>query len=163
RLKIVGRAEHEFVLAGRRWLPYDVQDAIEEEVPELTGATIAITTEGLAAGRLNVLLQASDDGSLATLEDRLTRALRARFGVEVPGADADGAAAEGLHLVEAQDQLVEVAVVAPGGVGTDHPLDPGPVHLPPGQLELVVAHRLVDAEVLGPDPGRLQHQRRVAG
>jgi phenylacetate-CoA ligase len=83
RLKILGRKEHEFVLAGRRWLPYDVQAAIEEDVPELAGATFAIATEGLAAGRLRLLVQAPDDASTATLEDGLIRHLRARFGVEV--------------------------------------------------------------------------------
>ena len=84
RLKILGRAEHEFVLGGRRWLPYDVQAAIEEEVPELAGATFAITTEGLAAGRLRLLLQAPDEGSsIAALEDGLVRRLGARFGVGV--------------------------------------------------------------------------------
>jgi phenylacetate-CoA ligase len=83
RLKILGRAENEFVLAGRRWLPYDVQAAIEEEVPELGGATFAIATEGLAAGRLRLLLQAPDGGSTAALEEVLSRRLRARFGVEV--------------------------------------------------------------------------------
>jgi len=83
RLKILGRAEHEFVLAGRRWLPYDVQAAIEEEVPELAGATFAITTEGLAAGRLRLLLEPPGGGSVPALEEVLTRRLRARFGVEV--------------------------------------------------------------------------------
>ncbi|MEW6472048.1 MAG: AMP-binding protein [Actinomycetota bacterium] len=83
RLKILGRAEHEFVLAGRRWLPYDVQAAIEEEVPELSGATFAIATEGLAAGRLRLLLQAPEAGSTAVLEEVLTRRLRDRFAVEV--------------------------------------------------------------------------------
>ena len=83
RLKILGRAEHEFVLAGRRRLPYDVQAAVEEEVPELAGATFAIATEGLAAGRLRLLVQAPDDGSTAALEEALTRRLRARFDVEV--------------------------------------------------------------------------------
>ena len=84
RLKILGRAEHEFVLAGRRWLPYDVQAAIEEAMPELAGATFAIATEGLAAGRLRLLVQApDDDGFAATVEEGLTRMLRARFGVEV--------------------------------------------------------------------------------
>ena len=53
--------------------------------------------------------------------------------------------------------------MAAGGVGPGHPLDPRAVHLPAGQLELVVAHGLVDGEVLGPDPGRLEHQPRVAG
>jgi phenylacetate-CoA ligase len=83
RLKILGREEHQFVLGGRRWLPYDVQVAIEEDVPELTGATFAIATEGLAAGRLRLLVQAPDEGSTTALEDGLTRHLRARFGVEV--------------------------------------------------------------------------------
>lgn len=84
RLKILGRAEHEFVLAGRRWLPYDVQAAIEEEVPELAGATFAIATEGLAAGRLRLLVQAPEDGaSPAALEAGLISGLRTRFGVEV--------------------------------------------------------------------------------
>jgi phenylacetate-CoA ligase len=83
RLKILGRKEHEFVLAGRRWLPYDVQAAIEEDVPELVGATFAIATEGLAAGRLRLLVQAPEEGSTAPLEDGLTRRLRTRFGVEV--------------------------------------------------------------------------------
>jgi phenylacetate-CoA ligase len=78
RLKIAGRAEHEFVLAGRRWLPYDVQAAIEEEVPELAGATFAITTEGLAAGRLRLLVQGPE-----AVEPALTRRLRARFDVDV--------------------------------------------------------------------------------
>jgi phenylacetate-CoA ligase len=83
RLKILGRAEHEFVLAGRRWLPYDVQAAIEEDVPELTGTTFAIASEGLAAGRLRLLVQAPAEGSTAAVEDGLTRRLGARFGVEV--------------------------------------------------------------------------------
>jgi phenylacetate-CoA ligase len=83
RLKILGRAEHEFVLAGRRWLPYDVQVAIEEEMPELAGATFAIATEGLAAGRLRLLLQAPEEGSPAVIEDTLTRRLRDRFAVEI--------------------------------------------------------------------------------
>ena len=83
RLKIFGREEHEFVLGGRRWLPYDVQVAIEDEVPELTGATFAIASEGLAAGRLRLLVQAPDDGSTAALEDGLTRRLGTRFGVGV--------------------------------------------------------------------------------
>jgi phenylacetate-CoA ligase len=78
RLKILGRAEHEFVLAGRRWLPYDVQAALEEEMPELAGATFAITTEGLAAGRLRLLLQAPE-----AVEEPLRRRLQDRFGVDV--------------------------------------------------------------------------------
>ena len=83
RLKILGRAEHEFVLAGRRWLPYDVQAAIEEHQPDLAGASFAISTEGLAAGTLRLLFQAPEDGSTAALEDVLVRHLSSRFGVPV--------------------------------------------------------------------------------
>jgi len=83
RLKILGRAEHEFVLAGRRWLPYDVQAAIEEEHPDLAGATFAISTEGLAAGRLRLLFQPPGDGSTSALEEMLIRRLGERFGVAV--------------------------------------------------------------------------------
>src|SRR5205807_8376100 len=50
--------------------------------------------------------------------------------IELGVVDADGDVAEGLHLIEAQDELVEVAVVAAPGVGPDHPLDPGPGRLP---------------------------------
>ena len=60
-----------------------MQAAIEEDVPELTGATFAIASEGLAAGRLRLLVQAPAEGSTAALEDGLTRRLGARFGVEV--------------------------------------------------------------------------------
>src|SRR5947208_378986 len=80
--------------------------------------------------------------------------------VEGPVVDADGDAAEGLHLVEPEDELVELPVVPAGGVGPGHPLDPRPVHLPSGQLELFVTHGLVDGEVLGPDPGGLEHPAR---
>jgi phenylacetate-CoA ligase len=83
RLKILGRAEHEFVLAGRRWLPYDVQAAIEEERPDLACASFAISIEGLAAGRLRLLFEAPEDGSTSALEEVLVRQLRGRFGVEV--------------------------------------------------------------------------------
>ena len=83
RLKILGRAEHEFVLAGRRWLPYDVQAAIEEVEPDLAGASFAISTEGLASGRLRLLFQAPEDGSTTAIEEMLVRHLRGRFGVEV--------------------------------------------------------------------------------
>jgi phenylacetate-CoA ligase len=83
RLKILGRAENEFVLAGRRWLPYDVQAAIEEERPDLAGATFAISTEGLAAGRLRLLFQVPEDTSTTALEEALVGRLRGRFGVEV--------------------------------------------------------------------------------
>lgn len=83
RMKIVGRAEHAFVLGGRRWLPYDVQAAVEESVPELAGVGFAILSEGLAAGRLSLLFQAPEEGAPATVEKEVAAALGRHFGVPV--------------------------------------------------------------------------------
>ena len=83
RMKILGRAEHAFTLGGRRWLPYDVQAAVEESVPELAGVGFAILSEGLAAGRLSLFFQEPDDGLAAAVEKRVAAALGSRFGVGV--------------------------------------------------------------------------------
>ncbi|HEY3240472.1 MAG TPA: hypothetical protein VGL92_12955, partial [Acidimicrobiia bacterium] len=83
RMKILGRAEHTFLLGRRRWLPYDVQAAVEESVPELAGVGFAILSEGLAAGRLSLLFQEPDDGVPAAMEKEVAAALGRRFGVDV--------------------------------------------------------------------------------
>ena len=83
RMKILGRAEHAFALGGRRCLPYDVQSAVEESVPELAGVGFAILSEGLAAGRLSLLFQAPAEGAPATVEKEVAAALGRRFGVAV--------------------------------------------------------------------------------
>jgi phenylacetate-CoA ligase len=83
RMKILGRAEHAFALAGRRWLPYDIQAAVEESVPELAGVGFAILSEGLAAGRLSLLFQAPEEGPPSAAETEVAMALARRFGVAV--------------------------------------------------------------------------------
>ncbi|HLF41216.1 MAG TPA: hypothetical protein VI854_07055, partial [Acidimicrobiia bacterium] len=83
RIKIVGRAENTFVLGRRTWLPYDVQAAIEEAVPELAGVPFAILREGLAANRLSLLFQAPEEAVAAAVDKEVPTALRGRFDVEV--------------------------------------------------------------------------------
>jgi len=82
RIKLLGRAEDEFTLGSQAMLPYDVQLALETEVPELGGATCVITREGLAAGMLRLLLIESESSS-ATLVSAAREKLVHRFGVQV--------------------------------------------------------------------------------
>jgi phenylacetate-CoA ligase len=56
RLKIVGRWEHSFRLGDETVLPYDVQLALEEALPECVGMPFAIAREAAMAGRLRVLM-----------------------------------------------------------------------------------------------------------
>jgi phenylacetate-CoA ligase len=82
RIKLLGRWEDCLVLGGRTMLPYDVQSALEEEVPELTGTAFVIIKEGLAAGRLRIVL-AQPDGNSAVLLDQAKSSLQRRFEVPV--------------------------------------------------------------------------------
>lgn len=77
RIKLLGRAEDGFSLAGRALLPYDVQLALEEELPELAGVPFAILRDALAAGRLELVMTGPERG--AVLADGLERRLGARF------------------------------------------------------------------------------------
>jgi len=79
RLKLVGRAEDAFALGGRRLLPYDVQAAIEEEVPEWAGVTCAILREPLAMGRLALALPEPESEPAAALREALAARLTRRF------------------------------------------------------------------------------------
>jgi hypothetical protein len=63
-------------------LPYDVQFALETEVPELRGTALVITREGLANGMLRLLL-AAPGGSAASLLDQAKASLSRRFEVPV--------------------------------------------------------------------------------
>ncbi len=69
RIKLMGRRAHLFRLGDKELLPYDVQEALEEEVPALAGTTFAVLKEGLAQGRLHLLLQGEgvDKGRLGPL------------------------------------------------------------------------------------------------
>lgn len=81
RIRMFGRWETSFVLGGRRFLPSDVQMALEEELPELVGVPFVMLREGLAAGRLELLLP---DASLtSSLREEIRRRLGERLGVAV--------------------------------------------------------------------------------
>ncbi len=82
RIKIFGRWEDRFELGARMLLPYDIQLALEQEVPELTGATCVIGREGLARGRLRLLLIEPEQAGGAILEEARVRLAR-RFDVPV--------------------------------------------------------------------------------
>ncbi|HVA81781.1 MAG TPA: AMP-binding protein [Candidatus Binataceae bacterium] len=82
RIKLLGRWEDSFTIGPHLLLPYDVQLAIEEEVPELSGAACVITREGLARGILRVLL-AEPEHAAASLLDGARAALSRRFGARV--------------------------------------------------------------------------------
>ncbi len=81
RIKLLGRADEGFSLGGRALLPYDVQLAVEEELPELAGMTFAILREGLAAGRLELAMPdlAPSGASAGALAPALERRLSARL------------------------------------------------------------------------------------
>ncbi len=80
RIKLVGRYEDAFALGGRELLPYDVQLAVEESVPELAGVP----------GRLDLVLARPETGLSAGAEDAVARALGARFGVTASARVASG-------------------------------------------------------------------------
>lgn len=82
RIKLIGRWDDSFTVGSRDLLPYDVQFALEQEVPELGGATCAISREDLARDRLRLFIiepERSADSLLAGARAGLTR----RFEVPV--------------------------------------------------------------------------------
>jgi phenylacetate-CoA ligase len=82
RIKLLGRWEDCFNLGDNTLLPYDVQFALETEVPELRGAALVITREGLADGTLRLLMAEPGD-SAASLLDQAKARLSRRFRVPV--------------------------------------------------------------------------------
>lgn len=82
RVKLLGRWENGFRLGGEDLLPYDVQLELERAVPELVGAPFVISREGLAAGRLRMLLAEPEDHP-AALADPLRARLGERFAAPV--------------------------------------------------------------------------------
>ena len=91
RVKLLGRWDNVFTLGGERLLPYDVQLALENAVPELVGAAFAISREALAAGRLRVVLaepesraQAIGDAARAKLAERFAAPVDVAFVRELP-------------------------------------------------------------------------------
>jgi phenylacetate-coenzyme A ligase PaaK-like adenylate-forming protein len=78
RIKLLGRWEDCFTLGPETMLPYDVQLALESEVPELRGTAFVISSDGLATGTLRLLLVEpgnSVTGILDQARSRLSRRL----------------------------------------------------------------------------------------
>jgi phenylacetate-CoA ligase len=82
RIKLMGRWETSFHLGGRTLLPYDVQCAIEESVPELAGRPFVLVREALAEGRVKLLLSRADEDS-PSLGDGARDSIARRFAVPV--------------------------------------------------------------------------------
>ncbi len=82
RIKIFGRWEDRFRLGARTMLPYDIQLALEQEVPELAGAACVIGREPLAEGRLKLLLIEPEQSASILLDGARTKLAR-RFEVPV--------------------------------------------------------------------------------
>ncbi len=82
RIKLLGRGEDCFTLGPHTLLPYDVQLALEQAVPELSGATFAIAREDLAQARLGVLIVEPEHAAASLLEGARAGLAR-RFGVPV--------------------------------------------------------------------------------
>jgi phenylacetate-CoA ligase len=79
RIKILGRWEHAFRLGGHALLAYDVQRVLEEEIPETIGMPFVISREGLAAGKMRLLMP-TPERRADTLGARLRACLEPRFG-----------------------------------------------------------------------------------
>ena len=80
RVKVVGRWDDAFRLGSQTLLPYDVQAAIEAVAPEFTGAQAAILAEGLAEGRLELVVESPASGNGGR---HLAEGLRAIFDAPV--------------------------------------------------------------------------------
>ncbi len=81
RIKVMGRRSHLLRVGQRSFLPYDVQQAMEEAVG-LVGATFAVLWEGLAKGCLHLLVQEEGIDARA-VRSRLKKALEDYLDVPV--------------------------------------------------------------------------------
>jgi phenylacetate-CoA ligase len=82
RIKLLGRWDDCFTVGPHTMLPYDVQLALESEVPELRGTAFVISKDGLASGMLRLLL-VEPENSAARLLDEAKARLSRRFEVPV--------------------------------------------------------------------------------
>ncbi|HLX36205.1 MAG TPA: AMP-binding protein [Candidatus Binataceae bacterium] len=82
RMKLLGRWDDCFTLGARTLLPYDVQLALESDVPELRGTAFVISKDGLADGMLRLLLVEPDNASSGVLAEAKSKLMR-RFEVPV--------------------------------------------------------------------------------
>jgi phenylacetate-CoA ligase len=82
RIKLLGRWDDCFTVGPHTMLPYDVQLALESEVPELRGTAFVISKDGLANGMLRLLLVEPENSAATLLEGAKSR-LSKRFEVPV--------------------------------------------------------------------------------
>ena len=82
RIKLLGRWDDCFAIGPHTLLPYDVQLALESDVPELRGIAFVISKDGLANGTLRLLL-VEPENSPAGLLDEATSKLARRLEVPV--------------------------------------------------------------------------------
>jgi len=82
RIKLLGRWDDCFTVGPHTMLPYDIQLALESDVPELLGTAFVISKEGLASGTLRLLL-VEPENSAADLLDAARSKLSRRFEVPV--------------------------------------------------------------------------------
>jgi phenylacetate-CoA ligase len=78
RIKLLGRWDDCFTIGPHTMLPYDVQLALESEVPELRGTAFVISRDGIANGTLRLLLvepERSPAGLFDEAKSRLARRL----------------------------------------------------------------------------------------
>jgi phenylacetate-CoA ligase len=73
RIKLLGRWDDCFTVGPHTLLPYDVQLALESEVPELRGTAFVISKDGLANGMLRLLLVEPENSAKGLLDEAKTR------------------------------------------------------------------------------------------
>jgi len=81
RIKLLGRWDDCFTVGPHTLLPYDVQLALESDVPELRGTAFVISKDGLANGTLRLLLVEPEKSATGLLDHAKSRLMRR---LEVP-------------------------------------------------------------------------------
>jgi len=82
RIRLLGRWDDRFTLGAHTLLPYDVQLAMESDVPEMRGTAFVISKERLAEGTLRLLLVEPENSPVGLLSEARSRLSR-RFEVPV--------------------------------------------------------------------------------
>ncbi len=76
RIKLLGRWDDCFSIGPHTLLPYDVQLALESEVPELRGTAFVISKDGLSDGMLRLLLVEPENSPAALLDEARSKLSR---------------------------------------------------------------------------------------
>jgi phenylacetate-coenzyme A ligase PaaK-like adenylate-forming protein len=76
RIKLLGRWDDCFAVGGHTLLPYDVQLALESEIPELRGTAFVISKDALAKDTLRLLLVEPERAAAGLLEEARSKLAR---------------------------------------------------------------------------------------